>query len=63
MRSQFKIEKCLMTKRGASFNATLYQNVLQLPVHSVLQVGRTVMVTSTGLDSFPPQSVATTDRT
>ena len=38
-------------------------NVLQLPVHSVLQVGRTVMVTSTGLDSFPPQSVATTDRT
>ena len=41
----------------------LDQNGLQLPVHSVLQVGRTVMVTSTGLDSFPPQSVATTDRT
>ena len=33
------------------------------PVHSVLQLGRTVIVTSTGLDSFPPQSVATTDRT
>ena len=25
--------------------------------------GVTVMVTSTGLDSFPPQSVATTERT
>ena len=34
-----------------------------LPVHSFLHVGITVMVTRTGLDSFPPQSVATTDTT
>ena len=29
----------------------------------MLQAGVTVTVTSTGLDSFPPQSVATTDTT
>ena len=34
-----------------------------LPVHDVWHLGRTVIVTSTGLDSFPPQSVAITDRT
>ena len=33
------------------------------PSQPVLQVGRTVMVTRTGLLSFPPQSTATTERT
>ena len=34
-----------------------------LPAHDVWHFGSTVMVTRTGLDSFPPQSVAMTDRT
>ena len=34
-----------------------------LPDQDVVHLGRTVMVTRTGLDSFPPQSVATTDST
>ena len=33
------------------------------PDQAVEHRGVTVMVTSTGLDSFPPQSVATTERT
>ena len=36
---------------------------MTVPVQAVLQAGVTVTVTSTGLDSFPPQSVATTDTT
>ena len=36
---------------------------MTVPAQAVLQAGVTVTVTSTGLDSFPPQSVATTDTT
>ena len=41
-----------------SHSVTVYS-----PSHCVWQWGRTVMVTRTGLLSFPPQSTATTDRT
>ena len=41
----------------------LYYIVVMLPVHSVLHWGSTEMVTRTGLDSFPPQSTATTEIT
>ena len=36
---------------------------LCIPDHDVEHLGKTVIVTRTGLDSLPPQSVATTERT
>ena len=38
-------------------------NLYIVPDHDVEHLGKTVIVTRTGLDSLPPQSVATTEST